>query len=49
MTTEEIEKWEKKAKEGILRNDDELRAFVEDIQSMFWRCRYYYCFKKTGY
>ncbi|MDX5711381.1 flagellar filament capping protein FliD, partial [Clostridioides difficile] len=36
MTTEEIEKWEKKAKEGILRNDDELRAFVEDIQSMFF-------------
>ncbi|UWD48929.1 flagellar filament capping protein FliD [Clostridioides difficile] len=36
MTTEEIEKWEKKAKEGILRNDDELRAFVEDIQSAFF-------------
>lgn len=36
MTTEEIEKWDKKAKEGILRNDDELRAFVEDIQSMFF-------------
>ncbi|HBF5455740.1 TPA: flagellar filament capping protein FliD [Clostridioides difficile] len=36
MTTEEIEKWEKKAKQGILRNDDELRAFVEDIQSMFF-------------
>ncbi len=35
MTTEEIEKWEKKAKEGILRNDDELRGFVEDIQSAF--------------
>lgn len=36
MTTEEIEKWDKKAKEGILRNDDELRSFVEDIQSMFF-------------
>ncbi|MDB0440910.1 flagellar cap protein FliD [Clostridioides difficile] len=36
MTTEEIEKWEKKAKEGILRNDDELRSFVEDIQSAFF-------------
>ncbi|MCC0701201.1 flagellar filament capping protein FliD [Clostridioides sp. ZZV15-6383] len=36
MTTEEIEKWEKKAKEGILRNDDELRAFIEDIQSAFF-------------
>ncbi|EQG71418.1 flagellar hook-associated family protein [Clostridioides difficile DA00142] len=36
MTTEEIEKWEKKAKEGILRNDDELRGFVEDIQSAFF-------------
>ncbi|MCC0674213.1 flagellar filament capping protein FliD [Clostridioides sp. ES-S-0145-01] len=36
MSTEEIEKWDKKAKEGILRNDDELRAFVEDIQSMFF-------------
>ncbi|MCC0783687.1 flagellar filament capping protein FliD [Clostridioides sp. ES-S-0108-01] len=36
MTTDEIEKWEKKAKEGILRNDDELRAFVEDIQSMLF-------------
>lgn len=36
MTTEEIEKWEKKAKEGILRNDDELRGFVEEIQSAFF-------------
>ncbi|NMS89692.1 flagellar filament capping protein FliD [Clostridioides difficile] len=36
MSTEEIEKWDKKAKEGVLRNDDELRAFVEDIQSMFF-------------
>ncbi|MCC0647992.1 flagellar filament capping protein FliD [Clostridioides sp. ZZV15-6598] len=36
MTTEEIEKWEKKAKEGILRNDSELRSFVEDIQKSFF-------------
>ncbi|MGO1043851.1 flagellar filament capping protein FliD [Clostridioides difficile] len=33
MTTAEIEKWDQKAKEGILRNDDELRSFVEDIQN----------------
>lgn len=31
MIIEEIEKWEKKVKEGIFRNDDELRGFVEDI------------------
>ena len=33
MTKEEIESWEAKAKEGILRNDSELRAFMDDIQS----------------
>lgn len=32
MSEEEIEKWEKKAKEGMLRNDKELRAFMEDIK-----------------
>lgn len=36
MTTEEIEKWEKKSKEGILRNDNELRAFVDDVQKAFF-------------
>ncbi len=36
MTKEEIEKWEEKAKQGVLRNDDDLRSFVEDIQSMFF-------------
>jgi flagellar hook-associated protein 2 len=33
MKEEEIEKWEKKAKEGILRNDKELRSFMENIKS----------------
>lgn len=33
MSEEEIEKWEKKAKEGILRNDNELRGFMDDIKS----------------
>lgn len=36
MTKEEIEKWEEKAKQGVLRNDGDLRSFVEDIQSMFF-------------
>lgn len=33
MSEEEIEKWEKKAKTGILRNDTELRRFMDDIKS----------------
>ncbi|MEN8076976.1 flagellar filament capping protein FliD [Clostridioides difficile] len=33
MSEEEIEKWEKKAKTGILRNDNELRRFMDDIKS----------------
>lgn len=33
MSEEEIEKWEKKAKTGILRNDSELRRFMDDIKS----------------
>lgn len=33
MTEKEIEVWEKKAKEGILRNDAELRRFLNDMES----------------
>lgn len=33
MSEEEIEKWEDKAKAGILRNDNELRAFMDDIKA----------------
>lgn len=33
MSEEEIEKWETKAKVGILRNDKELRTFMDDIKS----------------
>lgn len=33
MSEEEIEKWETKAKAGILRNDKELRAFMDDIKA----------------
>ena len=33
MKEEEIANWEKKAKEGILRDDKELRAFMDDIKS----------------
>ena len=33
MSEEEIEKWEVKAKAGILRNDSGLRSFVEDMKS----------------
>lgn len=33
MKDEEIEKWEAKAKEGILRNDSELRSFMSDIKN----------------
>ncbi|MDB3085894.1 flagellar cap protein FliD [Clostridioides difficile] len=36
MTKEEIEKWEEKSKQGILKNDNDLRAFVEDVQQMFF-------------
>jgi flagellar hook-associated protein 2 len=32
MSEEEIERWEKKAKEGILRNDSEMRKFMDDMQ-----------------
>jgi len=32
MKDEEIEKWEKKSKQGLLRNDRELRKFMEDIK-----------------
>lgn len=33
MSEEEIEKWEKKAKEGLLRNDSEMRRFMDSMQS----------------
>lgn len=33
MEEEEIEKWEAKAKTGILRNDSELRSFMDNIKS----------------
>lgn len=32
MEDKEIEKWEEKAKKGILRNDDDMRKFMDDIQ-----------------
>ena len=32
MEEEEIEDWEDKAKEGILRNDSEMRRFMDDMQ-----------------
>ncbi len=32
MDKEEIQKWEEKAKEGLLRNDKEMRAFMDDIK-----------------
>ena len=32
MSEEEIEAWEKKAKQGILRNDSEMRRFMDDMQ-----------------
>lgn len=32
MDEKEIEKWEQKAKEGILKNDNELRRFMSDMQ-----------------
>lgn len=33
MSEEEIERWEEKAKTGILRNDNELRRFLNDMKS----------------
>lgn len=33
MSEDEIEKWEAKAKAGILRNDSELRKFMDDIKN----------------
>lgn len=35
MTEEEIEKWEKKAKEGVLFNNSELRGFTNEIRFLF--------------
>ncbi|MGL5693686.1 MAG: flagellar filament capping protein FliD [Peptostreptococcaceae bacterium] len=32
MSEDEIKSWEKKAKEGMLRNDNELRAFMDDMR-----------------
>lgn len=32
MTEDEIKNWEKKSKEGILRNDSELRSFMDDMK-----------------
>ncbi|MDK2585817.1 flagellar filament capping protein FliD [Romboutsia sedimentorum] len=32
MSEDEIERWEKKAKQGILRNDSEMRRFMDDMQ-----------------
>lgn len=32
MTEDEIKNWEKKSKEGMLRNDSELRAFMDDMK-----------------
>lgn len=32
MSEEEIERWEKKAKEGLLRNDSEMRSFIDKMQ-----------------
>lgn len=33
MSEEEIEKWEKKAKQGLLRNDSEMRRFMDNMQT----------------
>lgn len=33
MSEKEIEVWEKKAKEGILRNDSEMRRFLNDMEN----------------
>lgn len=32
MSEEEIERWEKKSKEGILRNDSDMRKFMDEMQ-----------------
>lgn len=32
MTEEEIKNWEKKSKEGMLRNDNDLRAFMDEMK-----------------
>ena len=32
MTEDEIKNWEKKSKEGMLRNDSELRSFMDDMK-----------------
>lgn len=36
MEKEEIESWEEKAKAGILRNDSELRRFVDDMKAAIY-------------
>ncbi|MFR9070220.1 MAG: flagellar filament capping protein FliD [Paraclostridium sp.] len=33
MSEKEIEKWEKKAKSGLLRNDSEMRSFMDSMQN----------------
>lgn len=33
MSEKEIERWEEKAKEGILRNDSDMRKFMNDMQN----------------
>lgn len=33
MSEDEIKKWEEKAKEGLLRNDSEMRSFMDKMQS----------------
>ncbi|WP_434798847.1 flagellar filament capping protein FliD [Terrisporobacter vanillatitrophus] len=33
MSEEEIEKWEEKAKQGLLRNDSEMRRFMDNMQT----------------
>lgn len=33
MSEKEIEKWEKKAKVGVLRNDSEMRSFMDNMQN----------------
>ncbi|WP_419741876.1 flagellar filament capping protein FliD [Paraclostridium dentum] len=33
MSEEEIKVWEKKAKDGLLRNDSEMRSFIDKMQS----------------
>lgn len=33
MSEDEIKDWEKKAKQGILRNDSEMRRFMDSMQN----------------